>query len=97
MRTVIVTLQTAVSQLPEGTIPGGIKISFTGGVVPPQTVASPYSATFNNVPAGDYIVIAQAVDSAGQPLGDAKQSTQFHVSASTVGVDVPMQVTVAVQ
>lgn len=96
MSTVVVTVATAVTQFPAGTAPAGIVITIPGAA--PQTIAaSPYVATFDNVAPGSYIASAQAVDTAGNPLGAASTSSQFEVVAPTVGIDVPASISVTVQ
>jgi predicted phage tail protein len=96
MKTVIVTALTAVSQMAAGTQPAGILFSIPGQ--PSQTVtAAPYSASFANVPAGTYQATAQAVDVSGNPLGAPATSSSFDVSADTVGVDIPVSITISVQ
>jgi predicted phage tail protein len=96
MRTVIATAITTKLQMAAGTVPAGILFSIPGQ--PSQTVAaSPYVATFQNVPAGSYQVTAQAVDASGNPLGSPALSTAFDVSADTVDVDIPVSITLAVQ
>lgn len=94
-KTVIVTVASTSTPFPAGTVPAGITISLPG--VAPQTIAAaPYAATFADVPAGTYAATAQAIDSAGQPLGAAVVSAEF-VVADDVLIDIPVSITVAVQ
>jgi len=95
-QTVIVNVVTEVQQLAAGTVPAGIVFTIDG--ITPQTVAaSPFTATFLEVPAGTYTVSAQAVNSTGGLLGAAIVSAPFTVEDPTVSVDIPTSITVTVQ
>lgn len=97
MSTVIVTVATASTPFPAGTVPAGIVITLSGGAVAPQTVtAAPYSASFSDVVPGSYTASAQAVDASGNALGAAAVSAEFTVAAP-VNIDVPQTVNVTVQ
>jgi hypothetical protein len=98
-RTVVVLVATAsvLETVPVGVGAGGILVSIAG--VGDQTLsAAPYTATFQNVPDGDYVVSAQAKGSDGSNLG-AAISQQFSVVTppNTIQVDEPQSVTVTMQ
>lgn len=97
MATVVVSLETQSQNFPAGTVAAGIVITIVGSSIAPQTVtAAPYSATFADVPAGQYSASAQAVDSNGNALGAAAVSAQFTVAAPDVAIDIPSVVNVTV-
>ncbi len=89
---------TAIDQVfAEGTTPAGIKITVINTVgaeaIPASIVPNePFELALpDDLPAGDYTVTAQAVDTAGTPLG-ASVSNTFTVT--TVTVKVPQSVAV---
>ncbi len=85
MRNVIVNVGTTPTdpQTFPGQVWAGIDIGL--GDFPKQRVtAATYSATFLGVPAGSYVMTAQAVDTEGQPMGP-----ELTGQADVVDVDVP--------
>lgn len=98
-KTVVVTIETVATPFPAGTVPTGINISLSGGVVPAHVaMAAPYAATFTDVAPGTYTATAQAIDSNGAPLGAAAVSAEFTITADPdVNVDIPSIVTVSIQ
>ena len=97
MSTVIVSVATASTPFPAGTVPAGIVITLSGGIAPQTVTAAPYSASFSDVAPGQYTASAQAIDSAGNALGAAAVSAEFTIAAPDVNVDIPQTVSVTVQ
>lgn len=103
MHTVLVSILTALAGFPLGTVSGGIQVSLTLAVPDPLATpfspvvaaSAPYSATFSNVPAGDYVVSAQTIDDKGVALGSPVTAT-VKVAADVVNLDVPASLTVTV-
>lgn len=93
MHTVVVTVATSSQSFPAGTVAGGIRVTL--GSLPPVVVAAPFVATFNDVPAGDHPITAQAVDAAGSDLGAPVTGT-VTVAPDAVQVDVPASIAVQV-
>jgi len=92
---VIVTIATVVPQdFPAGTVGGQTKFSVTGQ--PDQLVdASVLSATFADVPAGDYTASAERLDSAGATLGTPVTAAfNVPVPPAPVSIDVPASINV---
>lgn len=99
MSTVVVNWTTKSQAFAAGTAGGAthVQIFAADGVTPvsaPQQ-ATGASATFPNIPVGSYVAKVKRYDSAGNAvLGEA--TAPFAVAPSTVNVDVPDVVTVAV-
>jgi len=98
-RTVVVLVATTSVEevVPVGVSASGILVSIAG-VGDQMLSAAPYTATFADVPDGDYVVSAQAKGSDGGVLG-AAISQQFSVSTppNTIQVDEPQSVIVTLQ
>lgn len=93
----IIDITTTQQAFPEGTVSGGVLVTFSGpSQIDPQTlVSAPYSFSVPaGLAAGDYIVTAQAISQAHEALGAAVNTT-FTV-APPVLVDVPQSIAVAV-
>lgn len=97
MSTVIVSVATASTPFPAGTVAAGIVITLSGGIAPQTVTAAPYSASFSDVAPGTYTASAQAVDASGNALGAAAVSTEFTIAAPDVNVDIPQTISVTVQ
>lgn len=103
MHTVLVAILTALGSFPLGTVSGGIQVSLALAVADPAATpfapviatSAPYSASFSNVPAGDYVVTAQAIDDKGVALG-SPVTANVTVAADVVNLDVPASLTVTV-
>lgn len=97
MSTVVVNVETQSQPFPAATVPAGITISLSGGVVAPQTVTTaPYSASFADVAPGTYTASAVATDSSGNALGSPAVSAEFTIAEPDVNIDIPSTVTVTV-
>ncbi len=94
MHTVTVTVAVSPVSFPAGTQPAGIRVTL-GTLAPVVVVAAPYVATFSDVPAGDYPIVAQAVDTSGKALGDAVNAS-VTVAPDAVQVDIPASISVQV-
>ena len=93
LKTIVVT--TEQQTFPAGTVAGGVLLAITavdpGNLVPdPMTLTGPY-ATDVDLNAGDYVVVAQAVDANAVPLG-VEVSVSFTVVGADVLVDVPVSI-----
>ena len=93
MRNVTVTVAT--TPTPSDQFPGqswgGITISL-GATIPEQKITAPaYSAMFADVPAGTYTMTAQAIDTAGNPMGPAVtgECIVTDLAALVVNIDMP--------
>ena len=100
--TVIVSAASQAQAFPVGTKSTGIQFSVqgNGSAIAPITIAgAPYVATFQDVPAGDYTITAQAVDATGAAIGApvTVQQTIAPDAPTTVSVDIPSSVSVQVQ
>lgn len=92
--TVVVNVKTKDVQMPAGTEQGQFVFSVTGQ--PDQTVDA-RTATFTDVPEGDYVASVQALDKNGGKIGNSA-SVSFTVSApATVTLQAADVVTVDVQ
>ena len=83
-----VTVAVATTQVPAENFAGqtfaGIVIRL--GDLPPQTITAPtFTALFTNVPAGQYQMSGQAIDTTGYPMGSAVTGT-----ADVVDIPVPL-------
>jgi hypothetical protein len=99
MSSVFVQVVSKDQLFPAGTVSGKLRISLIGGPptpIPVQDVDG-LSATFLNVPAGEYIAHAQRLDAAGVALGADAISAAFTVGGTgEVTVQVPDTVTATV-
>lgn len=83
MSTVLLAVTTSDVALPDGVTAGNLRFTITGSngnVLQTQDVAD-VSATFLNVPAGDYTMSAQRLASTGENLG-AAVTGNFSVAAT---------------
>lgn len=98
MATVIITLDVqGNSQVTAsaGTAFGGLRVSLPGSGVADQVVnASPWVASFQNVPAGTYTAVSTPVDSHDNAIGAAVSSGQFTVEPD-VTLEVPVVASVS--
>jgi hypothetical protein len=99
MHKVVIVLAIAAQSFPVGTTSRGISVSLGNSS---QNVgfsevltAAPYSVTFDDVPAGDYVATAQAIDADGNPLG-AAVTANIIVEPDAVQVDIPASISVTV-
>lgn len=95
--TVAVSVATTPQSFPAGTVSGGIVVSL--GAFPAQTLsAAPYVATFAAIESGDYTITAQAIDSAGAPIGAAVSYplTIAPDAPATVEIEIPASISVSV-
>ena len=92
--TVTITITSAQHSFAAGTLSSGIKVTL--GTLDPQVLTTaPYIATFENVDAGDYNIIAVAIDDKGNELGDAITGSAT-VAPDNVNIDVPASMIVNV-
>jgi len=96
MRTVAMTVETQPQDFPEGTVGGKWRISVSGTVEEAQSVDVP-TASFV-LPAGDYIGIAQRLNTGGSDLGPLATAS-FTVTdvVAVVTIDVAKSLTVTVE
>src|SRR5690348_4716738 len=99
MHKVALTLAVAATSFPAGTAAGGIMVSLESADknlgFTDVLKAAPYTTTFENVPAGDYVATAQAVDVDGNSLGEAV-TANVTVAPDAVQVDIPASISVTV-
>lgn len=96
-RTVVVNVATSLQPYPSDVIGLGVSIKITG-MQAKMIKEAPYTATFDNVPAGSYTASAQAVSTLLQPLGPIIESAAFEVvdlPGPDAMVETPVSISVA--
>lgn len=93
MRTVVVSFDTQVQSFPGVFTPGKFRVSIAAGIAD-QDVDGP-SATFTDVPAGDYVARVVRLNADGTELG-AAATAAFTVPADMTLVAIPLTVSVAI-